>query len=157
MSLFPALFSPGLQDQLACQEILACNADSARYGLTLSFQQAAQLAVAQSAALRSTMRIEWGGGVLPPLIRRFRISPYLHPGNYTAVLEELMQLFYHYKSESLECLSDDALLDFMQRQFDGPCRGSLELLAAQLDRVAASIRAGGAAPEAPDREESRDE
>lgn len=87
--------------------------------------------------------MEFGEGILPRLIYHFCDSPYLSPRNYTHTLHQLLDIFYHFKNESLERLPDDILLEFMKQQFDGPCQGSLEYLqGTSLERLAQAARSG---------------
>lgn len=48
--------------------------------------------------------------------------------NYTDTLHELIEIFYYYKNQVLDLVSDDELIKFMGKSFNGSCRGSLELL-----------------------------
>ena len=47
------------------------------------------------------------------------------------MLNALLELFYIFKNETNDKLSDDELLSFMKKSFDGDCFGSLELLAGR--------------------------
>lgn len=109
-------------------EIIACNDFTAEYGLTLSEKDAAELAALQAKALKSADRIEFGGGILPKLIRAFCGSPYIDGRNYAETLSELQEAFYFFKSESLDRLSDDELIEIMVAVFDGVAGGSVEYL-----------------------------
>ena len=126
------------------REILACNDDTAAYGLQLTPQQARALLETRSAALRKTGRVELGGTILRRMILTFCDSPYLTPENYEETLHQLADVFYYFKSETQDRVGDDALLRYMKQSFDGPCHGSLELLTgtALLD-MARRLRAGG--------------
>lgn len=127
-----------------CEALLAINEETAAHGLTLGAQDALMLAEAREECLQRTGRIEFGGGALQRLIRAFCGSPYLTQESYASALCELTQLFYEAKNETLERAGDQELIDFMQQAFDGPCAGSLELLAGQaLPLLAVHLRAGG--------------
>lgn len=132
-----------LQEEYAVAEIVRRNETSARYGLTLSPAQAQELVEVRRAALQSAGRIELGGGIIGKLILHFCTSPYLDAQNYLETLEELLETFYYFKNESLDRISDDELIEWMQRRFDGICRGSLELLQnRELERLARELREG---------------
>lgn len=51
--------------------------------------------------------------------------------NYVETLHELIEIFYFYKNETLDLISDDELIKFMKNSFDGKCQGSLELLSGR--------------------------
>ena len=81
-----------------------------------------------------------GEGILPELIRAFYDSPFLSPETYSKTLNALTALFYRGKTAAREAVSDEALLKFLRREFDGPCRGSLELLEDALEEWTAKLR-----------------
>lgn len=122
------------------REILAYNSLTEEHGLALTREQAVQLAQARQISLQSSGRVEFGSGILEKLITLFRDSPHLTPNNYADILAALMELFYYYKTETHERVSDDALLAVMRAQFDEDCHGSTELLAEKLDALAREIR-----------------
>lgn len=146
-------FGGGLAQRQAVSSLLACNSLTSRFALSLTAQQAAQLVETRTQALKETGRVEFGGGVLEKLIREFCDSPYLSQRGYVETLEELTELFYYYKNETLEQLSDEELIAFMKNSFDGKCQGSLDLLShRELENMARSVRSGE-----PEEEEDMDE
>jgi hypothetical protein len=127
------------------QELSASNRISEKFGLTLTQSQMQELAVRRTQALRDTGRVEFGGGILPKLILAFCDSPYLTQADYARTLAELQELFYAFKSESGERLTDDELLSEMRRCFDGPAGGGVEYLAGvSLEELCRALRQGGA-------------
>ncbi len=151
----------GLIQRQAIGEIMKCNDMTARFGLELTERQAAQLVETRAFALKTAGRIEFGGGVIQKLIYAFCDSPYLMGQNYESTLHELVELFYYYKNETENRFSDDELIDFMKKAYDGPCAGSLELLAGrELYRLAENLRWGRPAnfnSEAADEDEEEDD
>lgn len=126
------------------QELAASNHISEKFGLTLSQSQMQELLTRRTQALRSTGRVEFGGGILPKLIKTFCDSPYLTQTEYAQTLEELQDLFYAFKSESGERLTDDELLGLMRWCFDGPAGGATEYLAGVcLEELCRKMRQGG--------------
>ena len=111
-------------------EVRECNAYSSRFGLILREDEIAELVQGREEALRASGRIEFGGGILPKLIRAFCDSPFIERDNYAAVLSELQEMFYYFKTESRDKLSDDELVDFMVKTFNGRAQGSTEYLSA---------------------------
>ena len=112
----------------AKEEIRLCNDLGKPYGLCLTEQDITELVELRSQALRNTGRVEFGGGILPKLIRAFCSSPSLDAYNYVETLGLLQDAFYYYKSESQDRFSDDDLIEFMVDVFNGPAHGSAELL-----------------------------
>ena len=124
-------------------EVVQCNDYTERFGLTLTQAQAIELVETRSFALRDNGRIEFGGGVIDKIIKEFCDSPYLSMHNYTGTLHELIEIFYYYKNETMDLISDDDLIKFMKSSFDGVCQGSLDLLSGrELYRLAKNLRFG---------------
>ena len=126
----------------AAEELLCCNRISEPFGLSLTPQQAAALTQTRQEVLQSTGRIELGGGIFQKLITAFCDSPYITQYDYEQTLHELLELFYWCKNETLDKVSDDVLIGFMKRIFDGPARGSMELLQDYLEQMAKGLRRG---------------
>lgn len=111
------------------QDTLLCNRMTEAYGLTLTAAQGRALAERRVEALRRTDRVEFGEGILRKLVLAFRDSPYLAPRDYADTLAELQDIFYHFKNESGQRLSDDELIELMKDCFDGTAQGSTEYMA----------------------------
>lgn len=113
----------------AAKEELRCCEDLNRlYGLSLSESDITELVELRGEALRSTGRVEFGGGILPKLIRAFCKSPWIDPATYPATLADLQDAFYYFKNESQDLFSDDDLIEFMEQVFNGSAHGSTEVL-----------------------------
>ena len=113
---------------LSPQALERCNALSERVGLRLTPTQARELDRARLRALEDTGRVELDGGVLPKLIYAFCDSPFLEADAYAETLEALQALFYAFKAETRDALSDDEVIEGMAAAFHGPAQGSLEYL-----------------------------
>ena len=91
--------------------------------------------------------MELGGSILQKVVLTFCDSPYLTQESYEETLHQLVDAFYYFKNETEDRVGDDALLRYMKRAFDGPCRGSLELLTGTaLPDMARKLRAKAARP-----------
>ena len=69
-NLYLSLSSIGgaLMEQRITDKILACNQDTAVYGLVLTQEQAVALAHTRTSALKDTKRIEFNSGIIDKLI-----------------------------------------------------------------------------------------
>ena len=124
--------------------ILACNETLAARGLALTREEAAMLAQTRTESLQKTGRVEFGGGITRRLVEAFADSPFLTRENLAATLAELTEIFYAFKNETMDALTDGELLRFMREAFDGECGGSTELLCGrELPRLARQIRQEG--------------
>jgi hypothetical protein len=138
-----AELSSSIVQKQAINEIIKCNGFTAQYGLVLTYEQAAELVEARFESLSANGRIELGGGIIDKIIKEFCDSPYVTRYNYAETLQELLKLFYFYKNETLDLLSDDELIKFMKDSFNHSCSGSIELLAErELDKMANNVRYG---------------
>jgi len=133
----------GIVEKQAVGEVIKCNDYTIRYSLMLTPTQAFELVETRSFALCENGRIEFGGGVIDKIIKEFCDSPYISMHNYTQTIHELLEMFYYYKNETLDLISDDDLIRHMKNAFNGICQGSLDLLSGrELDRLARNLRSG---------------
>lgn len=136
--------------QRAGTALQAQNGSLAHFGLFISPQQAQALVQGQAAALQAAGRVEFGEGILPRMAFAFCNSPYVAPGTFTDILSELTEIFYYFKTESGEQLTDDELLENMKAAYDGPCGGHIPYLRETLlEELARSARLGGGAAALP--------
>jgi hypothetical protein len=134
-------YNSAVATMLAVNEVLECNARTACYNLCITNQQAVELVEARSQNLIDNGRIELGGGIIDKLIDAFCSSAYLMQDNYVETIHELMEIFYYYKNETLDLVSDDDLVDYMRQSYEGICQSSTELLKGrELDRLARWVR-----------------
>lgn len=130
-------------DSLQIAKVKAANDYTKKFGLALTDEETALLIRERKDALKEQERVEFGEGILPKLIFAFCDSPYIYQDNYVDSLGRLQDMFYLYKNESLDEITDDELIEFMKVQFDGPCQGSLDHLEdTGLEAFARRIRLG---------------
>ncbi len=123
---------PALLEAQAVRALERVNTPTHQGQLVLEPEEIRWLAQRRTEVLRGTGRVEFGEGILPRLVTVFRNSPYIAPADFAAIVNELLECFYHFKNEGMEALPDDELLEFMERQFNGPCHGSVEYLGGTL-------------------------
>ena len=132
-----------LQQKNQLKEVLNTNQFTERFGLTLSEQDAQLLVQERGAALKEQRRVEFGQGIMPRIIFEFCDSAYINQNQYTEILIRIQNIFYLYKNEMMDEISDDELLHFMKEQFETICYGDLEYLEGTcLMNFASAIRAG---------------
>lgn len=60
--------------------------------------------------------------------------------NYKDTLMEIQESFYFFKSEAMDQISDDELIEFMKKHFHRKCQGSIEYLSGtNLEKLLNSI------------------
>ena len=132
-----------LSGQTQITQVLDTNQYTERFGLALTSEDAQLLVQERTNALRTEQRVEFGQGILPKIIYMFCDSAYITQANYRDTLIRLQEIFYLYKNEMLDEITDDELLEFMKEQFEGVCYGDLDYLEGTcLDIFAQTIRAG---------------
>ncbi len=103
-----------------------------KYGLMLNEKQIYNVLEKKREVLKSTGRIEFRKGVVEKMIKEFCDSPYINQDDYERILNELIEVFYEYKNQTLDMVADDDLIKFMRRAFDEICKGDIEYLSGTI-------------------------
>lgn len=116
--------------QIEVANIKKCNEFTNKYGLMLSDAQIESLMEKRIDILKNTGRIEFrnGNGIIDKIIKEFCDSPYINQENYVLILCGLLDIFYEYKNETMDLVTDDELIKFMKKSFNGICKGDIEYL-----------------------------
>ena len=131
-----------LSEKNRVSAIKKTNEYTKRYGLCLTDQDIQELLVSRRECLAKQQRVEFGAGILDKIIFAFCDSEYIDQENYAETISRLQSIFYLYKNESMDELTDDELISIMRNAFDVECQGSLEYLEETfLDSFARKIRA----------------
>lgn len=124
------------------KEILQLNEVSRMHGLSLTEREATELCEVRNKAVSENDRIELGLGVLPLIVKMFCSSRYATKENYGYILEEVTSLFYYIKTETNESINDEDLVKELFRIFELKCRGSIDLLGTEAERLIRRLIAG---------------
>ncbi len=147
-----------LMQKQAVDEIEKCNERTTQFGLTLTHGDALELVETRSLSLKSHGRIEFGSGAINKIINEFCDSSHISMNNYTQTLHALIEIFYLYKNETMDMISDDDLIHFMKKNFDGICQGSLEMLSDRiLSEMAHNLRFGRSTSYSEDQQPDEDD
>lgn len=114
--------------QIEVANIKKCNEFTNKYGLILSDTQIESLMEKRIDILKNTGRIEFRTGIIDKIIKEFCDSPYINQENYVLTLYDLLDIFYEYKNETMDLVTDDELIKFMKKAFNGVCKGDTEYL-----------------------------
>ena len=82
------------------QEILEINDQSAKYGLTLTHEDALEIIETRNLALQNYGRVELDMDAVHKLISVFCSSPLIIQEDYALILKDLLELFYYLKNEN---------------------------------------------------------
>lgn len=137
------LFQNNLLEKEVFNDIIQCNEVTREYGLKLSEKDVKEIIDTRNIALQKSGRIEFNGQIINKIITAFCDSPYISQYNYGETINELVEIFYNYKNETLDYISDDELIEIMKENFDNYCQGSLEILEGRvLYKISENIRYG---------------
>ena len=124
-------------------KLLETNQVTQRFGLSLTEDDVRLITEARQSTLREARRVELGDSITPKIIYEFCDSAYLCQGNYRDTIIRLQEIFFLYKNEMQDEITDDELLHFMKEQFETVCYGDLDYLEGTcLANFAQAIRAG---------------
>ncbi len=132
-----------LQKENQLARVMETNRKTQQYGLTLSREDAELLLQERGRALQEQRRVEFGEGITEKIIEEFCDSAYIGQESYVDTVIRLQEIFYLYKNEMMDEISDEELLHFMKEQYEGVCFGDLDYLEGTcLSHFAQAIRAG---------------
>ena len=129
------------QNQLG--KVLETNKETEHFGLALTRQDAELIVQERKNSLKEQRRIEFGEGIVTKIIYEFCDSDFIDQNNYVDTIIRLQEIFYLFKNEMQDEITDDELLHFMKEQFEQICFGDLDYLEGTcLANFAQAIRAG---------------
>ena len=132
-----------LQQQNQLDKVIETNSSTAQYGLVLSEQDAQLIMQERNNTLRTQKRVEFGETITTKIIYEFCDSDFIYQDNYVDTIIRLQEIFFLYKNEMSDEITDDELLHFMKEQFEHICFGDLNYLEGTcLSNFAQAIRAG---------------
>lgn len=132
-----------LQEQNQLGKVVKTNETTKQYGLSLTEQDAELILEERKNSLAEQKRVEFGEGIAAKIIYEFCDSDYIHQSNYVDTIIRLQEIFYLYKNEMQDEITDDELLHLMKEQFENLCFGDLDYLESTcLAYFAEAIRAG---------------
>lgn len=132
-----------LQQETQLAEVIETNRLTGQFGLVLSEQDAKLILEERRNTLREQKRVEFGSGMTVRIIEAFCDSDFINQDNYVELIIRLQEIFYLYKNEMMDEISDDELLHFMREQFDQTCFGDPDYLEGTcLNIFSQAIRAG---------------
>lgn len=132
-----------LQEQNQLGKVVKTNETTGQFGLSLTVQDAELILEERKKSLMEQKRVEFGEGIITKIIYEFCDSDYIHQSNYVDMIIRLQEIFYLYKNEMQDEITDDELLHLMKEQFENLCFGDLDYLEGScLANFAEAIRSG---------------
>lgn len=131
------------QQRKELEKVISLNESTEKFGVRLSEQDVLMLLKGRKDSLKDQERVEFGEGILNKLVFAFCDSPYIYQDNYADTIAALQDIFYRYKNETMDELTDDELIELMKDHFDGDCQGSIDYLEETcLEGIARELRRG---------------
>ena len=115
-----------LQNKTQLSKVMETNEYAEQFGLSLSHQDAQLILENRKMALREQRRVEFGEGIVPKIIHAFCDSDYLDQNHYVDTIIRLQEIFYLYKNEMNDEITDDELIHLMKEQYERICFGDLD-------------------------------
>lgn len=132
-----------LQNTNQLARVIETNQYTNRFGLILSEKDAQLILEKRKVVLKEQKRVEFGESIIPKIIYEFCDSDYITQDNYVNTVIRLQEIFYLYKNEMNDKISDDELLHLMREQYEHLCFGDLNYLEDTcLADFAQAVRAG---------------
>lgn len=132
-----------LQNQNQLGKVIETNHVAEKFGLVLTKQDAELILAERNHVLREQKRVEFGESAVPKIIYEFCDSDYISQSNYVGTILRLQEIFYLFKNEMQDEITDSELLHFMKEQFETVCFGDLDYLSGTcLANFAQAVRAG---------------
>lgn len=130
-------------NQTWLKQVQETNQYTEEFGLALSEEDSELLLAEKNNTLKTERRVEFGESIMPQIIYAFCDSFFISQSNYVDTLIRLQEIFYLYKNEMQDEITDEELIHFMKEQFETVCCGDLDYLEGTcLDIFAQAVRAG---------------
>ncbi|MEG1719014.1 MAG: DUF6323 family protein, partial [Clostridia bacterium] len=96
--------------------------------------------------------------IINKIILGFCNSAYISMYNYEETLNNLVELFFYYKNETNDLMSDDELIEFMSKEFEGKAFGSIDKLRDDcLEKLVQNLKNGKPINDSEEEEEALSE
>ena len=99
-------------------EILKINEDSALYGLTLSSKDIEDVVKYRGESLKTYGRIELNIDVTKKIMEKLYTSQYTNKEDYVEKINDIQDIFYYLKNETLDEISDNEIMDIISEFYE---------------------------------------
>ena len=97
----------------AKNDILKINDQSSVYGLTLTHDDVEEVIKSRGYSLKTYGRIDLNMDTKKKIINKIYTSQYTDKDDYVEIINELQDVFYYLKNETLDKISDDEIIDLI--------------------------------------------
>ena len=121
------------------QELLELNQNSSAYGLTLNKQDIKEIINSRNNTLKSYGRIELDINVTKSIIENLYKSQYTDRDDYVELINDLQEVFYYLKNETLDQISDIEIIEIIDEIYNN-CSGRIDIVQEKCEEFAKSYR-----------------
>ncbi len=126
---------------VAKSEILKINDKSSDYGLILTSQDVEEIIKSRAYSLKTYGRIDLNMDATKKLINKIYTSQYTDKDDYVEMINELQDVFYYLKNETLDKISDDEIIDLIG-EFYEKSSGRLDNIENLAEKFAMNFKCG---------------
>ena len=98
---------------VAKNEILKINEESSAYGLILTPGDVEEIIKSRGYSLKTYGRIDLNMDITKKLINKIYTSQYTDKDDYVEIINDLQDIFYYLKNETLDEISDHEIIDII--------------------------------------------
>lgn len=120
-------------------EILDLNEKSQVYGLTLNKEDVKEIINSRDNTLKNYGRIELDIGITKMIIENLYKSQYTDKDDYVYAINDLHEVFYYLKNETLDQISDIEIIDIIDEVYNN-CSGRIDIVQEKCEEFAKSYR-----------------
>ena len=121
------------------QELLELNENSRSYGLTLNKEDIKEIINSRNNTLKSYGRIELDINVTKSIIENLYKSQYTDRDDYVELINDLQEVFYYLKNETLDQISDIEIIEIIDEIYNN-CSGGIDIVQEKCEEFAKSYR-----------------
>ena len=121
------------------QELLDLNENSSAYGLTLNKEDIKEIINSRNNTLKSYGRIELDINVTKIIIENLYKSQYTDRDDYVELINDLQEVFYYLKNETLDQISDIEIIEIID-EFYNNSSGRIDIVQEKCEEFAKSYR-----------------
>ena len=122
-------------------EILDLNEKSQIYGLTLNKEDVKEIINSRDNTLKNYGRIELDIGITKMIIENLYKSQYTDKDDYVYAINDLHEVFYYLKNETLDQISDIEIIDIIDEVYNN-CSGRIDIVQEKCEEFAKNYRWG---------------
>lgn len=126
---------------VAKNELLKINDESSAYGLILTPQDVEEIIKSRGYSLKNYGRIDLNMDVTKKLINKIYTSQYTDKNDYVEIINDLQDIFYYLKNETLDEISDNEIIDIIV-EFYEKTSGRIENIQNLTEKFALEYKLG---------------